>query len=192
MTSDDIPSHWRKFLAKAQEEDPKALLAGGCIRDTWCGKHHKDLDLFVTKQISYSGELDKDYMGNWKSRITESGLREYKECTKSIRGVTEGKWNGEDINIVTFTPWSSPAEMLEEFDFGICQIAYDGKEIITTPAFHWDYKHGVFTMMHGRRYEKSKGRFERINQRYGWKMAMSDKALVDAIKNITQKKTEVA
>lgn len=35
----------------------------------------------------------------------------------------------------------------------------------------------------------------RINQRYGWKMAMSDKALVDAIKikwNITQKKTEVA
>jgi hypothetical protein len=174
MIPDDIPLHWRKLLDHVQKDDPKAILAGGCLRDTW--------DVYDSCYIR-------------AKRIGESGLREYKGSMNSIRAVDEGKWNGEDVNVVECKPWPSPAEMLEEFDFGICQIAFDGKEIITTPAFHWDYKHGLFTMVHGRRYEKSKERFERINQRYGWKMAMSDRALVDAIKikwKITQKKTEAA
>ena len=94
----------------------------------------------------------------------------------------EYEYRDEVINLIYCrAPYILP--FIEDFDFGICQIAFDGQEIITSQAFLWDVKHSVFTLRHGLSYEKSKERYERISQRYpGWQMKLSDKAVVEATK----------
>lgn len=172
----DIPKEWQFLLTAIQKQDPKAIIAGGCLRDLWCGKPHKDVDIFVFQPVN----LEK--MGV-KSVPEEEINKSYKEQigVRNIIGASEHDYLGHLINMI----WCAnddhtPLQFIESFDFGICQIAWTGTELITSPAFLWDFKYGIFTMTHGRSYEKSKQRYERINQRYDWPMHMSDTALVEA------------
>jgi hypothetical protein len=194
MTPDDIPLVWRNCLSQFQQSDPTAILAGGSLRDAYCGKIHKDLDFFLTDDIHPSKIVD-DYFpavyGVSARRMKHlplfpreiSTARDAYRNVKYVKSVYELSWHDLNINVIVCEKYPSITEFLESFDFGICQIAYDGKQVICTNAFYWDFKYKLFTMMHGTSFEKSKERFARISKRYeGWQMAMSDVAVVEATK----------
>ncbi len=88
------------------------------------------------------------------------------------------------INLIHCDPWKTTEEFLASFDFGINQIGFDGVDIVATPAFHWDYKYGLFTLRHGDRYPRSLERFDRINKRYNWKMAIGEGVIVPKIEEL--------
>lgn len=184
MTRDDVPMVWRNMLSHIQQQDSKAILAGGAMRDLWCGKIHKDLDFFTTRIINVP--FDTEWRGGYKEqarRKETSTARDAYKGAKYILNVDTMVWHGLDINIIYCAAPCNTLDLISSFDFGICQIAYDGKQIITTEAFHHDVSYQMFTMVHGKRYEKSKERFARISQRYqGWTLAVSEKAVVDATK----------
>jgi hypothetical protein len=94
-------------------------------------------------------------------------------------------WGKIPVNIVysTYKLYPTLLKLLETFDFGINQIAYDGKSVIRTRAFDWDFKYGVFTLQYGKTWEKAKERHARISQRYqGWQFRWTEKALIEAYK----------
>lgn len=158
MTKDDIPQEWRVLLAELQQNDPTAVLAGGAIRDLYCGVSPKDLDFFT--------KWNKDLIFFQSLPIIRSSDINYEGMmfVDAIVSIDKGPL---PINIIIGSGYNTTTELIETFDFGICQIAFDGKNIIKTPAFDWDFKYGLFTLrMTLRQNKRSLQRFERISPRY--------------------------
>lgn len=152
-----IPDFWHDALIDLQKLDPTAILAGGCIRDLYYGQEVKDLDFFT-----------KGPLPNWaephKSNIDYEGMQ-------YIVAVGSFKVQSREANVI-MVDGVEPIAILNTFDFGFCQIGYDGKQIIKTPAFDWDFKHGLITMRHIDRYRRSLRRYARINQRYNMDLSI--------------------
>jgi hypothetical protein len=150
-----IPQEWKDELAKLREVCPSAIIAGGCLRDLYCGRAPKDIDFFA---LPPEREMPFPWVG---SDMDYEGM-EY------VLAVLTRHDKAPPLNLIFYDGADSVNELLESFDFGLCQIAFDGFNTLVTPAFLWDFKYGVFTMRHTDRIERSKLRYERINQRYGW------------------------
>lgn len=154
-----IPIEWTNLLIKFQQTDPSAMIAGGALRDLSLGRAPKDLDIFTihTPDVENLGSSEMDYEG-----------MQYVEAVVTFTTDLD-----IPINIIIHTPISNQA-MLESFDFGLCQIGYNGKEIIKTPAYDWDLKYGVFTMRHTDRYSRSIKRYARWLDRYDWNISIPE------------------
>ena len=155
----EIPNEWCEILAETQKHDPKAIIGGGAIRDKFIGHEPKDLDLFVFSPPSIPdfgmSELGFDYEG-----------------MKYVLSVNKYSTNPLPINVIGIEKNVEVIGLLNSFDFGICQIAFDGKRIIRTPAFDWDFKHSIMTMYHVDRYSRSIDRYCRIGRRLNLKIAI--------------------
>lgn len=173
MTKDDIPQSWRDLLTQFQVGYKQAILAGGAMRDLWCGNTVKDLDFFVHGD---NGPHE------WVKGMHEEQSNFDYEGMKYVLGVQTFSGGPLPINIIHCEPWDDVKDLLKTFDFGINQIAFDGENVITTPEFHWDYKHSLFTLYHGDRHDRSLARFQRINLRYGWEMVLAAGVVVPVSK----------
>ena len=87
---------------------------------------------------------------------------------KYVLGVLTRYDKNPPQNLIIYDGAQSYSDLLESFDFGICQIGYDGQNLFVTSAFLWDFKYGVFTMRHTDRRDRSLSRYARINRRYNW------------------------
>lgn len=145
-----IPTKWCELLAEVRALDPNAIIAGGAIRDLFYGVEYKDIDFFTTT-IPQWGLLEQgfDYEGM--------------KYVQAVGAMTKDDMN---VNFIIIEPNITNMALIESFDFGICQIAFDGSKIIKSSAFDWDFKHNVMTMRHIDRYQRSIHRYCRINQRY--------------------------
>lgn len=155
-----IPDKWVELLRQLQKEDPTAVLAGGAIRDIYLRrKPIKDLDFFIKKGAGFPQFSNKPperaYEG---STPYVSNVMYYPEAIPL------------PINVVVGYGYESTYQLLETFDFGLCQIAFDGTRIIKTWAFEWDQKHCEMTMRLGERQQQrqdaSRARFERWREKY--------------------------
>ncbi len=153
-----IPDFWHDALIDLQVMDPSAILAGGCIRDLFYGVEVKDLDFFTKGPFpswAEPHETDKDYEG-----------------MQYVLAIGSYKLQSHEANVIMVENNESHEALLKSFDFGFCQIAYDGKRIIKTPEFDWDFKHSIITLRHIDRYRRSLRRYCRINQRYNLDLAI--------------------
>jgi hypothetical protein len=179
MTGLTIPDSWCLLLKELQQNDPTAILAGGAIRDLYCGrKPIKDLDFFC-KDTSACFD-NKEWISGGRP-IEYTGM-EY------VCGIA---WfpNAKPLpcNVIYGEEYESTTQLLESFDFGLCQIAFDGLNIIKTWAFDWDWKHAVMTMRltarHAGRRDLSLKRFERWREKY------PEFSLVEVIETAPEKKS---
>lgn len=153
----DIPDEWTTMLLDLRIRDSKAIIAGGAIRDLFCGHQPKDLDFFTSVVPNWPNqqEAEMDYEG-----------------MQYVQGVISYNKQGPiPINVVIVEPIENMA-LLESFDFGLCQIGFDNTNILKTQAFDWDFKHSLFTLRHIDRYPRSIRRYARINQRYDLDIAI--------------------
>lgn len=153
-----IPLIWQKLLAEIQVQDPKAIIAGGAIRDLYCGVQFDDLDIFTTSSPQCEG-------------LDSSGF-DY-EGMQYVLAVGSYQREGIDVNIIVINE-TEPMQLLESFDFGLCQIGFDGNDIIKTRAFDWDFKYNLMTMRHIDRYQRSIHRYCRISQRLKFEIAIPE------------------
>ena len=66
-------------------------------------------------------------------------------------------------------------DLISKFDFGLCQIAYDGEQITYTNAFIKDFMNRTMTLTHANKYDRSIERYkEWTKKKYkGWKFVPS-------------------
>src|SRR3546814_2316422 len=101
-------------------------------------------------------------ISDWSSDVCSADL----ECLGYITLL----WGGLEVQIVPVT--TTPKGLLERLDFGICQIGFDGTDVIRTPAYVRDRDNQTFTLIrcdNADQKERSRQRFERLSVKYpGW------------------------
>ncbi len=155
----EIPEQWCEALRQVQEVDRNAIIAGGALRDLCTGHEVKDVDVFTTAQpiwdIPNPESSDKDYEG-----------------MQYVQAIISYDAQPYPFNVIIIKP-TDWVDLLRSFDFGICQIGFDGKQLLKTQEFLWDVKNTLFTMRHIDRYPRSILRYARISQRYqAWPIAI--------------------
>lgn len=162
---DKIPAEWRNLVAGLQLEGIGAVLAGGAMRDLYCGRSVKDVDIFV---------LNNDGNAVIKIMKTLGGDWEHKSYTPFTRGyqldyVIERK--GPVPIQVIGAKTESTEGLLKEFDYGLCQIAWDGARVIYTQRFLTDFLNGTFTLTNVYAYERAIQRYKTwTEEKYkGWR-----------------------
>lgn len=180
----DIPKAWRNALASVQHTFPDAVLAGGALRDREHGVKVKDLDIF----ISTTGMRDRYGAGTIVSKLQRDGWasvelngeESYKDDGgRGIVAVVDVKYPGApDVNIIALKNFK-----LEEFDFGICQIMFDGKTIVRSRDYHLDAAARQFRLIPqvtDKLFGRSLDRWFRLREKYpDWSLHLGSRA-VDA------------
>lgn len=160
-----IPQAWCDALAECQLKDPTAIIAGGCLRDLYFGKESKDVDIFT-------GQFP-----DWI--IADEGHFDYKGM-QYVLGVADYRRDDIKYNVIITEP-VAPNVLIETFDLGFCQIAFDGTNLIKSRAFLWDAKYGVITLRHIDRYSRSIRRYARINERYNMDLIIPELEKINAL-----------
>jgi hypothetical protein len=175
---EDIPQSWRDLLAAIRAVAPSAVLAGGALRDRDNGRPVKDLDIFV------EGEGSDDLM-DVREKLIERGFECSFPNSDEMYPIAQGEVVGFfDVSHPTLRPagaaanvqlivvrWSTE-DIMSRFDFGICQIAFDGTAVERTAHYLQDQEERTFTIVRERRdeaLEASVERFARLSPKYpGW------------------------
>lgn len=203
----EVPVEWNTLLKELTDRGLNAIIAGGAVRDLICGKKAKDIDIFVWKigsgwdpsvgvglgwhpSASPSGLRSSGFgHGKWSNLTGYSG-RETSMSTSNISvnyvyEIKRAKWwwpfsRKLPLNLIYCSGVTELYDIIKAFDFGICQAAWDGKQFHFTPAFYHDVDNKCFSMMHSKRFWKSKERYARISKRYpGWELRFSGKAWLE-------------
>lgn len=112
------------------------VIAGGAVRDSLFGDQFSDIDIFgLTEQ-----ELDKFVEQNLSSK---NGYRQV-YFNKNLRTYKKGKVKVQ----VIYREYESLNEILDKFDFTVCQFMYDGEKIICNPQSILDVNHKRIVINH--------------------------------------------
>ena len=173
MRLSSIPLVIDLVLRAVQVADPSAVVAGGCLRDTYLGEAFKDIDVFVGPGF----DPDKLPYG-WiaTESASEEHVARYREfyATNLRRVLALDRINGNGnplppVQIIERTHAILPTTVLESFDLGFCQIAYDGVCGYSTETFRRDMRDNTATCMlalDDPRMEHSKERAARFMARW--------------------------
>lgn len=172
-----MPMAWRRVLAAVQQSYPSAVIAGGCLRDKDLGVRPKDIDIFIEvpngrgrKPSEFNDEMAA---AGWPTEIA------YAESYENKRGLLA-------VLRTTF-PGCSPIELifmekveLAEFDFGICQIKFDGQTVTRTADYHRDKRARVFRLVpdvSDESFLRSINRWASLKERYPeWRFELGSRA----------------
>ncbi len=156
----------------------KAILAGGALRDLNAGiplEQIKDLDFFIpfgTPEGEVAEALDACGWSDISARCSHYFMKGSDGTVEqSIQFSRKGQ---PDVNVIWMAEGHEPLGRLNKFDFGACQIAWDGRDYHTTSAFFDDMANYTFTLIRAdtkEQFDRSMQRWDRISKRYdGWRL----------------------
>lgn len=181
-TEIQIPTAWRAALKRIQAISPGAVLAGGCLRDRDHEVPVKDLDFFVQKRTGKIDDLEKIAAAiradGGEAEI--DGNKVYPESDNRVVGVVDVKLaNCPPIQIIV-ADWCDIPTLFSMFDYGVCQIAYDGRKFHRSLYYNDDSRKKRFRIRSWptqRSFEQSVERYARFLKKYpGWKFSIGSNA----------------
>ncbi len=157
---------------------PGTILAGGALRDLNAGlplSAIKDLDFFVpfdTPEEEVAGLLDDCGWSDITQRCSHYFMKGSDGTVEqSIQFSRQGQ---PDVNVIWMAEGNRPIDRMSKFDFGACQIVWDGRQYHTTSAYIDDMANRTFTLIRAdtkEQYDRSMQRWARISERYeGWRL----------------------
>ena len=156
-----IPDKWLEIMQLIAKYSNNCFLAGGAIRDLSWSKPVKDLDFFVSEFQQDEMEIDLNLMG---SNIDYRGMKYIQVAFSCII-------QGIDINILVIDHVDMQT-LLRRFDFGLCQIGFDGNTIHKTQEYLWDAKYNIMTLYDTSRYSRSIKRYMRLYEKYPYPISI--------------------
>lgn len=171
-----VPAEATYALISLGDICEQAIIAGGCLRDTFFGVDFADIDIFVSPDFD-GAKLASKMGAHWTVEeqwgpLSGTQAAEYEEAfgihMRSIWRMQEG----DTGHPVQFMVWPTPpamADLLAQFDFGFSQIASDGVETFATDAFLVDARANTATFLLGADYNRlprCHQRAERIGARH--------------------------
>lgn len=159
-----------RALFAVQAALPRAILAGGYLRDCLLGREPKDIDIFVPHEPGVEDGRFECIRADGTGFVATPmmGAAEYMERTE-VSGIWDVRGFDLPVQIVMLEPGLDPVERAELHDFGICQVWHDGAELHTTDSFEMDKAMQTFTLCHcedEREYKRSMRRWERLRVKY--------------------------
>ena len=145
ITKFDIPVEWTERLKTLQNYFPDVVIAGGSLRDLWHGKTPKDVDFFVPLHVDndilgYDAFYESEMAGKLNVVTSTYGTFSTPELTSVYR------YDKDFQSDVIFIDLPK-SKVLERFDFGLCQIAFDGEEVFYTDNFIKDVENKTITLL---------------------------------------------
>lgn len=156
-----VPADWQALIRAIRAVCPSAVLAGGALRDLLLDRPIKDLDVFIEAgSMQRAEEAMADLQARGFAITFEPGeLTAYPEDQNlevvAVADLTPPKacmaYAGlQPLPVqLIFTNWPS-ANIMDRFDYGICQVVYDGEEITFGPHFNSDRVGEVFRLRRDR------------------------------------------
>jgi hypothetical protein len=161
---------WDKLLSAVKEiyEPEYVCVAGGAIRDYLIGKDPKDIDIFVKLpegNFKVADMLENAQCLGWK-HVAQAGFGAYNE-NKHQRLVFKAKVFGRDIDLIFVVPQKTGREIVDTFDFTICQHWYDG-EVNSLPEAKYAIQKKLWTPVKGLKLDNIlREHYNRVNKRHG-------------------------
>lgn len=155
-----IPLEWKTAISALRAKGFNAILAGGCLRDLFCGKPAKDIDLFVlfTTQLPNAWELAKA-LGWGANDYRRKNYAQFSPVYQ-IDFVVENTSLKPPYQIIGVKDIQYAEALIGNFDYGLCQIGFDGERLLYTPAFEKDFINQTFTLTHPYAYDHSIERYK--------------------------------
>ena len=168
----EIPAAYRAALADVCSVFPGSMLAGGAMRDLDNGRPVKDLDVFCPNV----GDLDtfKARVGTLASTKLLGVMGGYENwATSECVGVLDVESPYGPVQLIGLS--TGPETILSRIDFGICQIGFDGEQVIRTEAYEADKAAKTFTIVRSddeAQLDRSYRRWDRLREKYpDWRLA---------------------
>ena len=151
-------------LSNIQKFFPRAILAGGYLRDTETGRMPKDIDVFVP-----AATLEEmDDFENLTDAKFMTGAAEYMEQSE-VAHIWDVPGYACPVQVIMLRPGLDPVDRAKHHDYGICQVWHDGTELHFTDAFKADRLYQTFTLTHcedQKEFDRSMRRWERLSQKF--------------------------
>lgn len=119
-----------KSLPAISKDGP--WIAGGALRRTLLGKEpESDFDFFFR---------DADQLAGFTSALEAAGLSKVRETTHHVhyRGKLGNSGVDRDIQCIRFAFYQNAEDVIDSFDYTICQLAFDGKTLTLGEFTLWD------------------------------------------------------
>lgn len=171
-----IPKEVNDFITEVAENNKgvNVYLGGGYLRDLALEKQPKDIDIFLAPKEGWCGieyipvKTSVTYRKTTKDESIRSDLE-----ARNIQMLT-GLWSRSDsievrdIQYITYKNEMTLKEVAEDFDMGICQIAYDPltKDLYYTENFLKGHAEKVIECFHSYSDERTLARFERMESKF--------------------------
>jgi hypothetical protein len=140
-----IPAKWVAVLAAIQVAAPEAFLAGGALRDLDLGREVKDLDIFVSEAGYGAAQV---VLSQLDYAPANRQCLDYVGADFSVVEGREFKREGEvTVNLVCLRADFGFPSGLYRFDLGLCQIGFDGREVVKTAAYIEDATNKTLTVL---------------------------------------------
>lgn len=184
-----IPFSVRDAVASLGDVCSIAIIAGGCLRDTYFGVPFNDIDIFVSPDFDGDALARKmadhwQVQVQWSEEASKTRAEEYQECfgihMPAIWHMAEldslGSPMRPETQIMVWPTMPVIADLLSGFDFGFSQIAHSHGTTYVTDAFLKDAADNTATFMLGadyQRLDRCRQRAERMavrhpNRRWVW------------------------
>lgn len=149
----NIPDSWGALVRSIREVCPTAVLAGGALRDLDNAREVKDLDIFIFADSDREafGHIDALNAGPFSVSFDETfeGGKAYPE-DQNLEVIQIADLLDHDLPVqLIFVRWPTD-RIVERFDYGICQLAYDGSELTKGEHYEADKAAQVFQLRRDR------------------------------------------
>lgn len=113
-----------------------AVIAGGSIRDSLFGQEYSDIDIFgLTKEdLDLFVKLNLTKNHGYKLVYFNDNLRTYRKGKIKVQ--------------IIYREYEKLTDIIDTFDFTICQFMYDGEKVICNPSSMMDVYHKRIVINH--------------------------------------------
>lgn len=167
-----IPAAYAAILTAVREAFPGSLIAGGALRDLDNGRPVKDIDVFAPNCNSFDDLYHRATHCLPEEHFATTEFHSYEDwCTREVVGVLNVESPFGPYQLIGLS--TGPETIIPRLDFGICQIGYDGLEVVRSVAYEADKARKTFTLTRcddERQRDRSVRRYGRLSaEKYaGW------------------------
>lgn len=146
-----IPPSWTELLLRIREVCPSAVLAGGALRDLDNGRDIKDLDVFIYAESETQARVAMERLGDAGFSVSweQNDATVYPE-DQNLEVVAVMDLLGFELPVqLIFTNWDTDF-IVDRFDYGICRLSWDGKQLVRPPEYDQDKAAKLFRLRRDR------------------------------------------
>ena len=160
----------RSLLSEIKNCASFAVIAGGYLRDKYYGVAIKDIDVFTSADLDVrklkAGFSEWSVDSNTPSVDDTDDLAMYVKEGNEFTVYNLSHPTRTPIQVIASDAYTTMMSVLGGFDFGFCQIAFDGSNVLVTDAFWKDAANNTATFLKDKKLPQYSRHEQRLRAKY--------------------------